>query len=226
MALIARLTATSLTIVAAFAGLVVFSGPAHAEDGFTYWGYYHLAGDQWEASKKGPGSYTARDGDVEGFRYASTTATNPNRPPRAVATFSDICAGTEADDTQKRIGVVLDYGTAQDAGDGETPPQAQAVCAVVPEDASTQQALESVKPLRIEGGLVCAIGGYPAEGCGDPVKNVTVPASEKPVDLAMPGEEAASESEDGSGSGTAVAAVAAVVVVLGGGAVLVARRRA
>jgi hypothetical protein len=104
-----------------------------------------------------------------------------------------------------------------------TPAQAEAACAVVPQAASTQQALESVKPLRIEKGLICAIDGYPSSGCAEQVKNATVPANEKPVDLAMPG-----ESHDAQTQNSALlplVGVGALVVLLGGGAVLVARRR-
>ncbi|MGH3354428.1 MAG: SCO2322 family protein [Nocardioidaceae bacterium] len=225
MALIARFTAITLTLLAALAGTLAFASPAYAEKGFKYWGYYHLTDGRWEASKKGAAQFQAEDGDVEGFRFASTTATDPERPPRAVATFEEICGGTRPADGKKRIAIVLDFGTTQDANEGEQPQQAEAACAVVPDDATTQQALESVEPLRIEGGLICAIDGYPAEGCGDPVQDVTMPAKEQPVQLAMPGEETVGESGGGSG-GIAVVGVAAVVVVLGGGAVVVARRRA
>ncbi len=225
MSLLPRLSAAALTLLAGLAGLTAFATPAHAADGFKYWGYYHLAGDTWESSKKGPSAYTAQDGDVEGFRFASTTATDPSRPPRALPSFADICAGTQAAQDEKRVGIVLDYGTAQDAVQGDTPPQARAACAVVPAEATTQQALESVKPLRVEGGLVCAIGGYPSEGCGDPVQDVTVPKNEKPVDLALPSETEAQAADDG-GVPWSVVGVGAAVVVLGGGAVMVARRRA
>jgi hypothetical protein len=97
---------------------------------------------------------------------------------------------------------------------------------VVPDEATTQQALESVKPLRVEGGLVCAIGGYPSAGCGDPVQDVTVPKNEKPVDLALPSETGAQAAQGGGDMPWSVVGVGAAVVVLGGGAVMVARRRA
>ena len=229
MAHIAKLTTGLTTVVlsmlAALAGVVALSAPAQAESGYTYWGYYHLTGGRWAASGKGANGYTAADGDVEGFRYATTLASSmkPNRPPRAMPSFADICAGTDAKHGQKRIGIVLDYGTAQDAAEGDTPPQAEALCAVVPEGASTQQALESVKPLRIEQGLMCAVDGYPSSGCAEQVKNATVPAKEKPVDLAMPGDGDASDAQNSAV--LPLAGVGALVVLLGGGAVVLARRR-
>ncbi len=225
MALIARLTTVVVTALVATAGVLALAGPAQAEPGFKFWAYYHLTDGEWVASKKGADGFTAQDGDVEGFRYATTTATNFDRPPRAVPTFEDICADTEAAPDQKRIGLVVDYGTTQDAADGDTPPKPEAACAVVPTDATTQQALESVKPLRIEGGLMCAIDGYPSAECAPEVKDASVPKTEQPVDLAMPGEEVASESAESSVPWPLVG-VGALVLVLGGGAVVLARRRA
>jgi hypothetical protein len=220
---VTRLIPVVLTLLAALAGVLALSTPAQAEAGFTFWGYYHLTDGTWVASTKGADGYTPDDGAVEGFRYATTTQSDFDRPPRALPSFADICAGTQAADGQKRVGIVLDYGTTQDAPEGDTPPQAEAACAVVPQAASTQQALESVKPLRIEKGLICAIDGYPSSGCAEQVKNATVPANEKPVDLAMPG-----ESHDAQTQNSALlplVGVGALVVLLGGGAVLVARRR-
>jgi hypothetical protein len=227
MALIARLTSVVLTSVvlttlAALAGVAALAPPAQAATGYKFWGYYHLTDGKWAASMKGADGFTAQDGDVEGFRYATTIS--PNRPPRAMPTFADICAGTQAPQGQKRVGIVLDYGTPQDAPEGQAPPQAEAECAVVPRDASTQQALESVQPLRIEGGLVCAIAGYPASGCAVEVADPAIPKTEQPVDVALPSEgEQQSAEESAVGP---VVGVGALVLVLGGGAVVLARRRA
>jgi hypothetical protein len=220
---LARPLALALTILAALAGAAVLSAPAHAEPGYTFWAYYHLTDGSWVASTKGADGYTAKDGDVEGFRYATTTESNFNRPPRALPTFQDICTGTEAAQGQKRIGIVLDYGTAQDAPEGEQPPRPEAACAVVPADATTQQALESVKPLRIEKGLICAIGGFPASGCATQVKNATVPRQEGPVNLALPSEDGGEEAQ--SSAVMPLVGVGALVLLLGGGAVVLARRR-
>jgi hypothetical protein len=224
MALIARLIAVVVTTLVALAGVLALAGPAHAEPGFKFWAYYHLTNGKWVTSDKGADSVTPEDGDVEGFRYATTTATEFDRPPRAVPTFEDICADTEATQGQKRIGLVIDYGTPQDAAAGDTPPPAEAACAAVPADATAQQALESVKPLRIEGGLMCAIDGYPSSECAPEVKNANVPATEEPVDLMLPAEAEQQSAE--SSVPWPLVGVGALVLVLGGGAVVLARRRA
>jgi hypothetical protein len=216
---------TALAVLVALTGPSLLSGTstAHAATGYTFWAYYHLDDGRWTASTKGADGVVPADGAVEGFRYATTTGT-PDRPPRATPGFADICAGTDAPQGQKRVGIVLDYGTTQDSPDDATPPRAEAACAVVPADASTQQALESVRPLRIEDGLICAVGGFPASGCAEEVSDPAIPTTERQVDLRLP-----SEAQGQSAAGGVpwpLVGVGALVLALGGGAVAVARRRA
>lgn len=229
MALPARLITVVLTALAVLAAAVVTSAPAQAEDGFKYWGYYQLTGREWSASKKGADGVTPKDGSVEGWHYAITT-TKPDRPPRTDATFQDICEGATAEQGQKRVAVAIDYGTAAEADDGETPPKPEAECAVVPDDATGQQVLESVAQVRVEGGLSCAVNGYPASGCGDPVSDVQIPQDEPVVDFALPakasgGEQQQSAATDTGGVSWPLLGVGALVVVLAAGAVTLARRR-
>jgi LPXTG-motif cell wall-anchored protein len=207
-------------------GLVVTAPPANAEPGFRFWGYYHLQDGAWAASNKGADGFTPEDGTVEGFRYATTTGSVVNRPPRALPTFQDICADTEAGQGQKRVGLVVDYGTGQDAAGGATPPQPEALCAVAPNDASAQQMLESAAQVRVEQGLICAIEGYPASGCAEQVANARVPRNEQQVDLTLPSETQQSAADADESSVTMpLVGVGAIVLLLGGGALLLARRR-
>jgi hypothetical protein len=224
--LASRLTAAFAGFVLAVlagVGLLAGAAPAQAATGYTFWGYYHLTGGGWTASMKGADGVVPPGGAVEGFRYATTTG-SPDRPPRATPSFADICAGTTAAPGQKRVGVVLDYGTAQDAPDGQAPPRAEAACAVVPAGASAQQALESVRPLRIEDGLVCAVAGYPASGCAQEVSDPVLPRTEQQVDLRLPSE--AVPQTAAGGVPWPLVGVGALVVALGGGAVALSRRRA
>jgi hypothetical protein len=233
MRLIRRLAILSL---AAVATAVTPSAPAHAEPGYTYWGYYHQENGTWVASDGGASSFRPDDGAVEGFRWATTQAM-PDRPPRAALTFEEICAGTEEAAGQKRVAFIIDPGTAEDAPEGDTPPQAEAVCATAPADATTQQALDGVADLRLEGGLVCGINGFPTTACSVEVAEVTGTSEEQAVDVALPaaasdedategeqpGENEANESDD-----TApwpLLGVAVLVVALIGAGVFVARRR-
>jgi hypothetical protein len=226
MAPLSRLAAVAVTTLLGLTGMLALGSPANAADGFKYWGYYQYTDAGWEAAAKGADSLTPEDGALEGWHFA-VTAAKPNRPPRTDATFADICAGTEAGQGEKRVAVAIDYGTAAEANEGDQPPQPVAECAVVPQDATGQQVLESVAQVRVEGGLTCAIDGYPAEGCGDPVSDVQIPKDEQVVDFAMP-QEASQQSAaaaDSGGVAWPLVGVGALVVLLGGGAVVLARRR-
>jgi hypothetical protein len=218
------ITAALACCLAALAGLGVVSvaAPAHAATGYTFWAYYHLVDGRWAPSMRGADGVVPPDGAVEGFRYATTTGT-PDRPPRALPSFADICAGTRAGEGDKRVGVVLDYGTGRDAPDSQSPPRAEAACAVVPTGATAQQALESVRPLRIEEGLICAVGGYPASGCAEAVSDPSLPRSEQRVDLRLPTETA--QQTAAGGMPWPLLGVGALVLALAGGAVALTRRR-
>jgi hypothetical protein len=126
------------------------------------------------------------------------------------------------------VGVVIDYGTAEDAPDGDTPPAARGACAVVPAEATGADALAAVAEVRVgDGGFVCGIDGYPTSGCGDQVDTEAPSGEEQPVSLVLPEQ---SGSEDGSadeGGSSWLPAVLGLVAVgaLGAAAVLLARRR-
>ena len=99
-----------------------------------------------------------------------------------------------------------------------------AECAVVPADANGSQVLESVVDVRQADGMTCALDGYPAQGCGEQVKNAEVSADEKPVSFALPAsadtEPAAAETDgtaaaDQDESGFPWALVAVSLAVLG-----------
>jgi len=232
MHLLRRLAAALLPCVAASVALGVGAAPAHAEDGYTYWGYYLKDGGDWEFAQKGPDALTPEDGAIEGWHFA-TTVGSQTRPPRTDLTFDEICADAEAAEGEKRVGVLLDYGTTADAAEGEEPPQPEADCAVVPADATGAQVLQSVADVRAEEGLTCAINGYPSTGCGVPVPDATAPATEENVDFAMPSgdsgdsaDAAESSAESESGLNPSLIGVGALVLLLVVAGVLVARRRA
>lgn len=242
MAHLARTTSAVLTGVltalALLLGSLALAPAAHAEDGFKYWGYYQFDGGTWTAAQKGADAITPRDGSIEGWHFAVTT-TQPNRPPRIDATFQDICAGSTAEQGEKRVAVAIDYGTDAEAPQGDQPPRPVAHCAIVPRDANGLQVLQSAAQVRVENGLACGIDGYPSSGCGTPVSDIEVPSNEEPVEFAMPDsaagqdggsaegdQQAASSTSENDGSPWPLVGVGAVVLVLAGGAVLLARRRA
>ncbi len=215
-----------------FAALVVTgsAGTAHAADGYRYWNYFHLEDGSWAFSQVGPGDYDPQDGAVEAYRFG-TSFTAEGIPPRAdlgELNFDTVCEGTEAPAGDKRVAVLIDYGTEADA-DGTTPPAPRAECAVVAAGADGQQVLASVADIRVEDALTCALDGYPVKGCGEPVA-AEAPGEEQPVTFEMPASsedtEAVSGDQDDSGLLWPLVGVGAVVVVIAGAGLVLSRRRA
>lgn len=206
------------------------AAPAHAEDGYQYWNYFHLVDGAWAFAEEGPADYTPEDGDVEGYRYGTSTVSQGIEPRADLdeVNFEAICGDTTAADGEKRVGLVLDYGSETDQGEVPDP---RAECAVVAQDATTMQILQGSAELRLDSGMTCGIDGYPASGCGVPVKDATIPSEEEPVAFALPdtGEvEATATEADGEDEDSLVwplAGAAALVVLVGGGALLLNRRR-
>ncbi|MFD6290050.1 SCO2322 family protein [Streptomyces sp. NPDC060205] len=195
--------------------------------GYRYWSFWdrESAGGGWVYATQGPSTARPSDGDVQGFRFSVSEDSKHSAKPRGESGFAAICAKTPAREGAKRVALVLDFGTAQDAPDGSTPPDPspRTVCARVDEDATTADALAAVaKPLRYDtNALLCAIAGYPRTGCGEAVAD-DAGASQQP--------RAASEPEDANGdggSGPSVGLVAgiAAVAALGAATLWQARRR-
>ncbi|UQA98010.1 SCO2322 family protein [Streptomyces halobius] len=212
---------------------------------YRYWSFWTgKSGDSgggkgagsWAYAAEGPGTLRPADGTVEGFRFAVSADSASDGRPRATADFDAICHDTPATDGTKRLGVVIDFGTAADAPGGETPPKARTACAQVPEDASAGEALAQVaRPLRYgSNALLCGIAGYPKAGCADEVSGTggassssdASPRSGKPTAEAR-GDGGSDDRADGADGGPSAGVFGgiAAVVVLGAAAVWQARRR-
>lgn len=191
--------------------------------GYRYWSFWERDGVRWTYATQGPSTARPADGDVQGFRFAVSADSADATRPRGTADFASICAGTPAAAGKKRVALVIDFGTAADAPSGERPPARRTACARVGPDATTAEALAAVaKPLRYDtNALLCAISGYPEQGCGEQV------ASGKSGDSAESAESGERESAKSGGGGPSVGlyAGAGAVVLLGAAAVWQARRR-
>nr|WP_246212676.1 SCO2322 family protein [Streptomyces abyssomicinicus] len=206
--------------------------------GYRYWSYWELDGRTWVYATQGPASLRPEDGAVHGFRFSVSENSADSATPRTAEPFAEICDGTPERDGRKRIALVVDFGTAGDAPEGETPPEGRTFCASVAEDASAADALAAVAaPLRYDSGaLLCAIEGYPRAGCGEQV-SAADPSGGGASDGGSSGGDAGGDAAgaDAAGKGSADAsssgpslgvwAGAGAVLLLGGAAVLQARRR-
>lgn len=200
------------------------SGQAQAA-AYRYWSFWERDGSAWAYATQGPSTARPTDGAVQGFRFAVSRDSADAVQPRGAADFASICGDTAARGGEKRVALVIDFGTAADAPEGETPPAARTACARVPDDATTAEALASVaKPLRYDtNALLCAIGGYPGKGCGEAVGSDAGSASDGLTDA--PSSSAGGAAEEESGPSVGLFVGAGLVAVLGAAAVWRARRR-
>ncbi|MEV1018913.1 SCO2322 family protein [Streptomyces sp. NPDC050264] len=205
-----------LGLLVALLGLTV--APAQAA-GYRYWSFWDRDGGSWTYASMGPSGTTPSDGDVQGFRFAVSADSKDATQPRGTADFATICAATPARSGDKRVALVIDFGTAQDAPGDETPPKPRTACAQVDEDATSADALASVaKPLRYNSNaLLCAVSGYPRTGCGEQVTQKATETVESPAPSAG--------GSSRSGPSVGVVAGVAVVAALGVGAIWQAKRR-
>ena len=207
------------------AALVLLTGAAQTSHaaGYRYWSFWDRTGTTWTYATQGPATAVPADGDVQGFRFAVSEDSADATRPRGTASFATICAKTPAAEGRKRVALVIDFGTAQDAPSGETPPATRTACAVVSQDATTAEALATVaKPLRYgTNALLCAIAGYPEAGCGEQVAGGKKPASPQKTAAQKP----SVEKKDSGGPSVGLFAGAAAVAALGAAAVWQARRR-
>ncbi|MEU6420129.1 SCO2322 family protein [Streptomyces spiralis] len=216
-----RFRALSAVLLAAVCLLSAGVGQAQAV-GYRYWSFWDRDGGHWTYATEGPSTARPADGDVQGFRFAVSQDSQDAAQPRGSADFAAVCAKTPAQQGKKRIALVLDFGTKADAPSGETPPAPRTACARVPADATTAEALAAVAgPLRYDtNALLCAIAGYPRQGCGEQV------ASGKSTSSKSGGaQDEAKKADEDSGPSVGLVAGGAVVLVLAGAAVWQARRR-
>ncbi|MEV6581612.1 SCO2322 family protein [Streptomyces sp. NPDC051582] len=227
-------------LVLAFGVLLTLlaSAPALAA-GYRYWSFWEGTGGQWQYATQGPSTARPADGSVLGFRFSvSKDAAAEAAKPRAAADFAAVCAGTPAVEGRKRIALVVDFGVPADAPAGDAPPQdaPRTACAQVAPDATAAEALaQAAKPLRYNSAaLLCAVSGYPKQGCGEPIADTAQepsadPSAKRSTDpstetSANPKPSAEPEAEDG-GPSTSLLVGLVAVAALAAAAVWQSRRR-
>lgn len=167
-----RIAAFIITFITASLAAVALAAPAQAA-AYRYWSYWQGDSGTWVAAQTGPGEYLLLDEDVQGWRFAITTdmpAQAPDNDPDFAALCPDLAAAG-ATAGELRVAVVIDAGFTADAPEGETPPGDVVSCVTVPEGSTGNQALAAAGAIDEDGGLVCAINGYPADECGAEVSD-------------------------------------------------------
>ncbi|MEU3301073.1 SCO2322 family protein [Streptomyces sp. NPDC006678] len=231
-----RPAALVLALCAALVAVVTVLGAAGAAQaaGYRYWSFWQSDGGSWAYATQGPATARPADGTVDGFRFSVSADSQDSAKPRTAPGFAALCADTPAKPGTKRVGVVIDFGSATDAPSGETPPVSPRTgCAQVRTDASSAEALAAVaKPLRYNAdALLCAIAGYPGTGCGE---QVSAGAPGAPESSSAPSESASSSSSSSSSSSAeesdggpslSVLSGVAAVLALGAAAFWQSRRR-
>ena len=160
---------------------VVAAAPAAEAASYRYWTYWwgQPGATSWTFAQLGPASDRPKDGAVIGWRFAVTTESGSKKAPRAQLPFAALCPSlTAAPDGQKRVAVVVDYGSASDAPPGERPPgggtvRVECVTAPTAANASTVLTTAGVSLRFGDNGLVCGIDGYPRTECAAVVADPT-----------------------------------------------------
>jgi hypothetical protein len=228
-----RAAALALTLVTAVLATLALAAPASAS-AYRYWAYWQGASGAWVAAPTGPGAYRVVDSDVQGWRFAITTD-SPDQAPDNAPDFAALCpdlAAAAPPAGQLRVAVVVDSGFAADAPTGQVPPADVVSCVTVPKGSTGSQALAAATSVTEDGGLVCAINGYPADECGAEVSDADASAADAAAASEQPNPAtvaAGTTSDQGSGSSASpavfIAGGLALAALLGAAWLIPAMRR-
>jgi hypothetical protein len=183
---------------------------SNAATGYRYWGYFQAQGGatSWTAAMTGP-SVEVKDGDVEGWTFVFSNNDIPAVAPMMDPDFATLCDGIPETAGKVRVGLVVDFGDANIAPEGETPMEFFSDCVVVPAGSVGLDVLRSVLDVRAgDSGLICGIAGYPAQECG---AEIEAPTTQEAVTTSAPIEDA----EQSSQSTPLLMAVLAALLLVG-----------
>lgn len=170
----------SMLIVAIAATLLSIIAPSAtaAEKGYRYWSYFQAApgAKVWTVAMTGP-TVPIADGSVEGWAFTFSSDSIPDAAtPRMAPNFARICGLVKSVPTgKKRIGLIVDFGSAFLRPKGESMPRNFTKCVIVDKNAVGVDVLAQVVKVRTQSsGFICAFNNYPAKECG---AEVTTPAA-------------------------------------------------
>lgn len=183
-------------LVGAAVCTAVLGAPAAQAEGLTrYWSYWNSPDGAWTYATQGAGTLIPANGSVEGWSFVVTKGMSEEAGSPTLAptdAWAQACGAATPQVGEKAVAVVIDFGTADIAPAGETPPPPVTACAVVEESANGFQVLSAVADVRAEGGFLCGIAGYPRDECA-PIIDALEPA------VATPAATAVAEAPTGSG---------------------------
>jgi hypothetical protein len=144
-----------------------------ADTGWRYWGYFQAApgATKWTAAMTGP-TVAVADGAVEGWAFTFSNDAIPDaKAPKVSPSFAAICGKTKPVAGKKRVGVMIDFGSAVLRPRGESTPRLIQRCVVAEKAALGIDVLGQVAKVRAQGsGFICGLNGYPAKECGVEMK--------------------------------------------------------
>ena len=196
--------------------LIVCTPAANADTAYRYWGYFQApaGATNWTAAMTGP-SIEVKDGDVEGWAFTASSNDIPATTPMMDPDFASLCANAPEVAGAIRVGLVIDFGGAEIAPEGETPREFFADCVSVPEGSVGLDVLQAAMEVRSDNsGLICGIAGYPSSECGAEIDSSILTT---PTTLATPLGEIA---ESGAAEKNNLAAPALAILGLLGLAIL------
>ena len=221
--------AFGVVVLTLLVSVICLAPGARAEGGYRYWTFWMSEAENWRFATEGPATTKTNEGDVFGWRFAITTATATKDAQPSISApdaFTEACADVSAPEGEHRLAIIIDFGSADQAPDGELPPPNRIECVTAADGSTAAQSLSAIANLRVDQGFVCGVDGYPESECA-PV--VELPVVEPPVkESNEPGEPILSSEESSSGSlpVSLIAFAITVFVVLMGLAVLLTRKRA
>jgi len=170
-----------IAITLFFSSALIIPSAQATTKGWRYWGYFQAAPGKtaWTAAMTGP-TVDVADGSVDGWSFVFSSDDIPSRAPSIKPSFKSICGKTPADNDTKRIGLVIDFGSAAYAPKGEKVKKTIATCVRVAKESLGIDVLGQAAKIRASSsGLICGINGFPAKECGLEIATPTALKSKK-----------------------------------------------
>ncbi|CAB5007516.1 MAG: hypothetical protein F2893_03870 [Actinobacteria bacterium] len=176
-----RFKSLLLSLIILFSSTLVVPPATAGTKGWRYWGYFQAAPSKttWTAAMTGP-TVDVADGSVEGWSFVFSSDDIPSKAPSIKPNFKSICGKTKADPDTKRVGLVIEYGSASYAPAGEKIKKTVVTCVRVAKESLGIDVLGQIVKIRASSsGLICGINGFPAKECGVEINTPTAMKTKK-----------------------------------------------